>query len=479
MPATTVNGSLQVDSTMTVSDTLRAQGDVLVNGSVKIDSTLIVSDTMRAQKDLIVQGTAKILGDMNVSGKISLGNNGDGFTFTTGNATIPNILSFGKGSGSPLPLSACVTGFLSGNPNLTAFQLKDILQVGTSDPLSTGYLLNGSVLSMQSWASGSSIDVSGGTGGNGGLLINYFCGKNTYIGTGTGGGNGIPGKVYIGDELYARKNVQIGNDWQAIDPNVNLNIFAVNNTGITLWPNPIVPTVKLINDNYNKFTIWGNGDSHFGKNMQIGFPANSSIQDANVSLNISSSASDGIKLSTYNNNAKSIAIINPNLAQKPAFVVTGEGKTEINTFNSVQALAISGFDGSIYKKIFAVKGNGATCIGCDNPGSFMLAVEGKMGAREIKVTAVTPWPDYVFSKDYDLTPLENVKEYTVLNKHLPGIPTAKELENENYGLDVAKMQGLQMQKIEEIYLYLFEMKKEIDSLKAENENLKQQIKLQK
>jgi hypothetical protein len=43
------------------------------------------------------------------------------------------------------------------------------------------------------------------------------------------------------------------------------------------------------------------------------------------------------------------------------------------------------------------------------------------------------------------------------------------------GLGLGEMQALQMQKMEEIYLYMIEMKKEIDYLKKENTELKKQI----
>jgi len=52
-----------------------------------------------------------------------------------------------------------------------------------------------------------------------------------------------------------------------------------------------------------------------------------------------------------------------------------------------------------------VRYTGNVGIGTDDPGSFKLAVEGKIGAREVNVNTTNPWPDYVFEKDYALPSL--------------------------------------------------------------------------
>jgi hypothetical protein len=53
-----------------------------------------------------------------------------------------------------------------------------------------------------------------------------------------------------------------------------------------------------------------------------------------------------------------------------------------------------------------------------------------------------------------------------LNHHLPDVPSAQEIEKN--GLDIGEMQRIQMQKIEELTLYMIE-------LKQENELLKQKV----
>lgn len=126
--------------------------------------------------------------------------------------------------------------------------------------------------------------------------------------------------------------------------------------------------------------------------------------------------------------------------------------------------------------VFQVSNNGQTSIGgaMATSSSYMLTVNGKIGAREVKVTLSNPWPDYVFEKKYKLLSLKELENYILKNKHLPGIPKAADLEKDEIGLDVGKMQTVQMEKIEEIYLHLIELNKQIEELKKENELLKKQ-----
>jgi len=67
--------------------------------------------------------------------------------------------------------------------------------------------------------------------------------------------------------------------------------------------------------------------------------------------------------------------------------------------------------------------------------------------------------DYVFESDYNLRTLAEVEEYILKNKHLPDLPSAAELESS--GMNVAEMNNLLLQKIEELTLYIIELEKKI------------------
>ncbi|MBN1185724.1 MAG: hypothetical protein JXB49_25810 [Bacteroidales bacterium] len=72
--------------------------------------------------------------------------------------------------------------------------------------------------------------------------------------------------------------------------------------------------------------------------------------------------------------------------------------------------------------------------------------------------------DYVFADDYKLRSLTEVEQFVKENKHLPGMPKGTDLESE--GMNVAEMSNLLLEKIEELTLYMIELKKENEELKS-------------
>jgi hypothetical protein len=113
---------------------------------------------------------------------------------------------------------------------------------------------------------------------------------------------------------------------------------------------------------------------------------------------------------------------------------------------------------------------GSIGIGTTTPGSYKLAVEGKIGAREIRVTNENPWADFVFKPDYKLPTLQEVEAFIKEKGHLPGIPSANEVKKEGY--DMSKMDASLLQKIEELTLHVIELNKKVEALAEENKQLK-------
>ncbi|MBK7108657.1 MAG: hypothetical protein IPH61_05755 [Bacteroidetes bacterium] len=97
---------------------------------------------------------------------------------------------------------------------------------------------------------------------------------------------------------------------------------------------------------------------------------------------------------------------------------------------------------------------------------YLLAVDGKVICEELKVQLSESWPDYVFDENHQLMNLYDLEKSIQLNKHLPGVPSAKEIETD--GLAVGEMQRVMMEKIEELTLYIIQLQKQIDELQAEN-----------
>jgi len=102
-----------------------------------------------------------------------------------------------------------------------------------------------------------------------------------------------------------------------------------------------------------------------------------------------------------------------------------------------------------------------------------LTVKGNMHAEEVKVDLSVPGPDYVFEKDYALPTLESVKTYIDQNKHLPEVPSAKEMEAK--GINLSEMNMLLLKKVEELTLYVIEMNKVNMELIQQTKSLQNQI----
>jgi hypothetical protein len=98
-----------------------------------------------------------------------------------------------------------------------------------------------------------------------------------------------------------------------------------------------------------------------------------------------------------------------------------------------------------------------------------IKANGNIFSKKI-IVAQTFWPDYVFDSSYSLRSLSEVEIFITKNKHLPDMPSAKEVAEK--GISVGDSQALLLKKIEELTLYLIEQDKKIHYLLAENKKLK-------
>ena len=116
--------------------------------------------------------------------------------------------------------------------------------------------------------------------------------------------------------------------------------------------------------------------------------------------------------------------------------------------------------------------NGKVVIGGQNlirPDGYKLYVEEGILTEKVKVELVTNWADFVFDKNYKLPSIYEVEKFIKENKHLPDIPSAKEVK-EN-GIDLGEMDAKLLQKIEELTLYIIEQQKQLEELRSQVEKL--------
>jgi hypothetical protein len=106
--------------------------------------------------------------------------------------------------------------------------------------------------------------------------------------------------------------------------------------------------------------------------------------------------------------------------------------------------------------------NGKVGIGVSSPKE-MLEVKGKIKTQEVNVTAAG-WADYVFQSDYRLMPLSELADFIQEKGHLPNVPTTVEvMEN---GVNLAEMNVILLEKVEELTLYILRQEKMIQELNA-------------
>jgi hypothetical protein len=103
---------------------------------------------------------------------------------------------------------------------------------------------------------------------------------------------------------------------------------------------------------------------------------------------------------------------------------------------------------------------------------FRLDVNGPIRANEVVVN--TNGADFVFDSTYSLRSLPELETFIKQNKHLPEMAPAKEMQ-EN-GVSAGEMQAKLLQKIEELTLYVIEMKKENEKLKNDKESQESELK---
>jgi hypothetical protein len=119
--------------------------------------------------------------------------------------------------------------------------------------------------------------------------------------------------------------------------------------------------------------------------------------------------------------------------------------------------------------MFIKQSTGFVGIGTTDPKA-RLAVNGDIYAKKVRVTP-DDWPDFVFESAYELPSLQDLERFIAENKHLPGIPSAKEVSE--HGLDLGQNQAMLLQKIEEMTLYLIEQNKRFaaqeEMMKAQEE----------
>jgi hypothetical protein len=111
------------------------------------------------------------------------------------------------------------------------------------------------------------------------------------------------------------------------------------------------------------------------------------------------------------------------------------------------------------KGIKIIGSTGNVGIGTPN-ATHRLTVNGQVKSKGF-VTDTSNWADHVFADDYQLPSLTEVENHIKEKRHLPGVPSEKEVvEN---GLDLGAMSAAQMAQIEQIMLHVIALNKKVEA----------------
>lgn len=235
------------------------------------------------------------------------------------------------------------------------------------------------------------------------------------------------------------------------------------------------------NDSYfyeritTNFHIVGTSKNGTGLQRKLGFALGGSDSEADIKMSIDNAGRVGIGTTSPSSNLtlvgsttleESIINITNNTDQDFQVRVSAANATVKRTMLFPSTPGRLSLGVGVNNEYLTIVNGGNVGIGTTAPDA-RLAVNGQIHATEVKVTTTVPGPDYVFSKTYSLRSLKDVESYIEANQHLPEVPSAVEMEKE--GIKVGEMNMLLLKKVEELTLYVIQLKKELDEVKGVKE----------
>jgi hypothetical protein len=211
----------------------------------------------------------------------------------------------------------------------------------------------------------------------------------------------------------------------------------------------IAPTTVTL----NQFSVSSKINTTAGTTIHRGFYYNPVLTGTTGLTNIAFEATSGqVKIGGLSGTGSRMVVADANgVLGVQSIPVSGGGSGNWNTIGNNIVNANAGFV-SI----------GTSANPAPTDPQLKLAVNGNIYAQKLKITQ-QGWADYVFEPTYKLMPLSELEEYIYKNKHLPDVPSAVEVETK--GLDLGDNQTILLKKIEELTLYVIELKKEIETIK--------------
>jgi hypothetical protein len=230
--------------------------------------------------------------------------------------------------------------------------------------------------------------------------------------------------------------------------------------------------------------------SHGGHEPLIiegGAPAGSFVVGANGKVGIGTFAPQGNLHIGGNANQDLFNGMGPDLNSGPAFNFGysgnsfGPGSGFFNVRGANSGVNPSLRFATVNQQRMIITNAGRVGIGTTSPGVALDVVGTVRASTSIMVGGQTlTVPDYVFEPDYQLMPLTELGSYVAKEKHLPDIPSAREIREQGVNLSALQMQLLK--KVEELTLYTLaqertnqEQQQTIHTLRVENVQLQERL----
>lgn len=191
---------------------------------------------------------------------------------------------------------------------------------------------------------------------------------------------------------------------------------------------------------------------------------------------------------TFTSDQTSITFAASNGTPQPMLYMFSGGTANSNKMVISHSAAFSNY-GLLYNDVddsFQFLRAGTNVVEIDLFGTNeVLTVNGDIGVNGDIITDTATYPDYVFEyyyegtskikSNYKMMSLDTLEDFVKSEKHLPNVKSFSEVEKEGMTINLGNMTVTNLEKIEEAFLYILELKKENDKLKKQLETQQKEI----